>query len=119
MTPHIDKLDLTTEEMTALRRQGFVSREHRRGRVFYKVRFRMPTGRQRVRYLGADPAVAEEVQKELFEMQTGRCMNRELKKLVKEAGQRLQSSKETLAPALAEAGYHFHGLSVRRKRVVK
>jgi hypothetical protein len=119
MTRHIETLDLTTEEMAALRRQGFVSQEHRRGRVFFKLRFRLSPGRQCVRYLGSDPAVAEEVRKELLEMQMARSMNRELSKLAKEAGQKLQSSKETLAPALAEAGYHFHGLSVRRKRIVK
>jgi hypothetical protein len=118
-TPHIDTLDLTAEEMTALRRQGFVSQERRHGRMFFKLRFRMPTGKQCVRYLGTDPAVAEEVQQELFEMQMVRRMNRELAKLVRKAGQKLQSSKETLGPALAKAGYHFHGLSVRRKRVVK
>ena len=74
MTPHINKLDLTAEEMAALRRQGFVCRERRRGRVFFKLRFRMPTGMQCVCYLGADPAVAEEVQTELLEMQKpGTC----------------------------------------------
>ncbi len=119
MTPHINKLDLTAEEMAALRRQGFVSRERRRGRVFFKLRFRMPTGMQCVRYLGADPAVAEEVQTELLEVQRARHLHLQLGKLAKEAGQRLKSGKAAIAPMLAEAGYHFHGLSVRQKRVVE
>ena len=116
MTTYIDKLNLTPEEMAALRRQGCVSRERRRGRALFKLRFRMPPGKQCVRYLGFDPAAAEVVQKEVCALQTARRMNRELSKLVKEAGRKLQSSKATLAPALAEAGYYFHGRSVRRKR---
>ena len=119
MTTHITKLDLTAEEMAALQMQGFVSQELRHGREFFKLRFRMPTGRQCVRYLGSDTVVAEEVKAELFEMQSARRTSRELSKLVKAASQEIQSSKRILAPALAEAGYRFHGLSVRRKRTVK
>ncbi|MCY2994862.1 MAG: hypothetical protein NTY19_44425 [Planctomycetota bacterium] len=119
MTRRIEELDLTTEELGALRRQGFVAREERRGREVFKLRFRMPSGKQCVRYLGTDPALAEELQAELGEMQAARRLDRELGRLMKEIGELLQSSKEQLAPLLAEAGYHFHGLSIRRKQVAK
>jgi hypothetical protein len=116
MASQIYKLDLTAEEFAELRRQGFVCRERRRGRIIFKLRFRTSEGRQCVRYLGTDPAAAAEVQKDLNDMQIARRMNHELTRLVHEAGQKLRSSKETLAPALAEAGYHFHGRSIRRTR---
>jgi hypothetical protein len=119
MTARIDQLGLTADELSALRHQGFVSREPRRGGVIFKLRFRLATGEQRVRYLGADRAAAAEVEKELCEMQRARRTNRALVRLVKEAGQRLRASKAMLAPALAGAGYRLHGLAVRRRRVVK
>lgn len=118
MTPHINKLDLTAEELAALRRQGFVSRERRRGRTLYKLRFRLSTAEQRVRYLGTDPAAAAEIEEELYEIQRGTRLKRELHKCAKETGRRLRSSKAKLAPVLAEAGYHFHGLSVRQTRAI-
>jgi hypothetical protein len=118
MTPHIAKLGLNAEELAALQRQGFVSRECRRGREFFKLRFRLPSGKQCVCYLGSDPLVATELQEEVAQLQAVRHIDRKLSKLIKEAGRRLTDGKGKLTPMLAEAGYHFHGLSVRRKRIV-
>jgi hypothetical protein len=118
MTPQLDKLDLNAEERAALQRQGFVSHERRRGCVFFRLRFRLSKGKQCVRYLGSDPLIAAEVHEEVARLQAARRIGRELGKLIKETGRKLKSGKERMTPILAAAEYHFHGLSIRRKRVV-
>jgi hypothetical protein len=117
MTPAIARLDLTDEELAGLRRQGFVSQECRCGRAYFKLRFRTSSGKQCARYLGLDPALAGRVKQELTEFQAARRMERELRKLSQQAGEKLRVCKEKLAAQLDHAGFHFHGLSIRRTRV--
>jgi hypothetical protein len=111
-------LELSSAEINALRRQGFVSPERRRGRLIYKLRFRAPGGkRQQVRYLTNNPAVAEAVRQELAELQRVRKLDRQLGSLAREIGRKLGQVKEKLQLPLAPAGYHFHGRAIRRRRV--
>ena len=98
--------------------QGFVSCESRRGQVFFKLRFRI-NGTQRVCYLGKDLAVVEQVQEWLAEVQAVRKTEIELGRLVREVGQKLRNCKEEILPLLAEAGYRFHGLSIRQRSPVE
>jgi hypothetical protein len=105
-------------EMAAVRRQGFISRERRRGQIVFKLRFRMPPeGKQCVRYLGNDPFVAEAMRHELVEIQRIRRLDRELAKLNRQIGRKVRSGKEKIVSKLEQAGYHFHGSVIRRKRV--
>ena len=114
----VTRLGLTAEELAALKAQGFVSYESRRGQVFFKLRFRI-NGKQRVCYLGKDLAVVEQVQEWLAELQAIRKTEIEVGRLVREAGQKLRNCKEELSPLLAEAGYRFHGLSIRQRSPVE
>lgn len=116
MTSIWNTLRLTVEELVALRRQGFVSRERRRGQSYFKLRFRLPSGQQCVRYLGSDPIIAAQVEQELARLQSARRVERTLVKLTQHVGEKLRSGKERLAPHLDQAGFHFHGLSIRRKQ---
>jgi hypothetical protein len=119
-TPLLARLGLTAEELTAIRRQGFVARERHRGQLVFKLRFRMPpAGKQQVRYLGSDTAMAEAVRRELVQIQQPRDLDLQLGKLKQQIGQKLRSDKAKLAVRLEQAGYHFHGLAVRRKRIAK
>ena len=58
------KLGLAPGEIKALATQGFVARERRGGRIYWKLRFRVG-GRQRVRYLGSDATKAAAIRAEL------------------------------------------------------
>ena len=118
--PLLARLGLTAEELQAVRRQGFVAREHRRGQLVFKLRFRMPpAGKQHVRCLGSDTAVAEAVRQELAQIQRPRHLDLQLGKLRPQIGQKLRSDKARLAVQLEQAGYYFHGLAVRRRRLAK
>src|SRR5208283_858688 len=86
----VTRLGLTAEELAALKAQGFVSCESRRGQVFFKLRFRI-NGKQRVCYLGKDLAVVEQVQEWLAEVQAVRKTEIEGGRLVREAGQKLRN----------------------------
>ena len=101
------------EEFSAIRRQGFVAREARGNSVIFKLRFRL-CGKQRVKYLGRYEELAVAVQRELNELQKGRVRMRRLGELVRLARRRLKDSKRQLEPMLAEAGWKFHGRSLRR-----
>ena len=110
---------LTAAELAALRRQGFISRERRRGQVVFKLRFRMPPeGKQCVRYLGCDPVVAEAMRQELAEIQRIRRLDRDLGELNRQIGRKLRSGKERIVAQLEQAGYRFHGSTIRRRRVL-
>jgi hypothetical protein len=114
-TPALAALGLGEGELDALRRQGFVSREMRRGRTYFKLRFRMePDGRQSVRYIGTDPAAADEVEQELAQLQRPRLIDRDLSKISQQIGLALKAVKADLMPHLEPAGYRFHGLAVRQ-----
>jgi hypothetical protein len=112
----LPELGLTADEIAALRRQGFVSRERRgHGHVRYKLRFRHG-GKQHVRYLGQDPQVADRVRQELASLQAATRLDRHLGRLLHEVTPLLRSVKTRLEPVLQDAGYRFHGLSIRRKQ---
>ena len=114
----LDRLRLTAADLAAIRRQGSISREQRRGKVVFKLRFRMPPdGKQCVRYLGGDPVVAEAMRQLLDHIQKIRRLDRELGQLNRQIRRKLRSGKEEITPQLEQAGYHFHGSAIRRKRV--
>jgi hypothetical protein len=116
-TPALAALGLTEDDLDALRRQGFVSPESRRGRVYFKLRYRLqPEGPQCVHYIGTDPAVAHEVQRELAQLQRPRRIDRDLSKVTQQIGRALKAIKADLMPHLESAGYRFHGMAVRQKR---
>jgi hypothetical protein len=119
-TPLLSRLGLSVEEIAALRRQGFVSREQRRGRTLFKLRFRMPPdGRQHVRYLGVNPAVAEAVRRELAQMQRVRRLDLELGKLRRKIAEELRDRWKSAAPQFKRMGYQFHGRTIRQVRVAE
>lgn len=108
-------LGLKTEEIAALRQQGFVACEARAGRVIYKLRFRL-RGRQRVRYLGTDPARADGVERLIQAIQSGRRFKKQLRELDHEVTEKLKNLKQRLSPFLDRAGLKFHGLAIRLPR---
>lgn len=119
-TPLLSGLGLSVEEIAALRRQGFVSREQRRGRTLFKLRYRMPPdGKQCVRYLGSDPGVAEAVRLELTQLQRVRKLDLELGKFKKRIAEGLRRKWKSAAPQFEPIGYHFHGLMIRQVRVAE
>ena len=98
----LEDLELEPEERVALQRQGFVSVEKRaNGSSYFKLRFRVG-GDQRVRGLGNNLEVAEQVQRQLDELQAGRRRDKELARLTRAARQLLRSTKSRLAPLLME-----------------
>jgi len=108
-------LKLSPEDCHELRRQGFVAREVRAGRNYYKLRFRRQ-GRQVVIGLGKDPCFAESISRELAELQTNRKLAGEQRRLIVAAHRLLRRSKRELAPVFRDAGYGFHGYEIRRVR---
>jgi hypothetical protein len=106
---------LTSDDLAALRRQGFVTAERRGNRTYFKLRFRR--GRQQmVRYIGSDPDKAEAVQRELDHLQEERKTELELSRLTEKVKKMLRESKQVLAPLLAEEGFGFHGHQIRRRQ---
>lgn len=69
-------------------------------------------------YLGIDPARATAVEEELRELQREEHINRELRRLTKQATLLLQNCKVRLAETVEEAGFRFHGRDVRRPRAL-
>jgi hypothetical protein len=118
--PGLARLRLTAEDMEALSRQGFVSREARRrgrgcGRHRYKLRFRV-AGVQKVRCIGADRDAAAQVRRELAELQKPRRADQMLARQMRAARRALREAKEASAPLLEERGYKYHGHTIRRTR---
>lgn len=110
------RLQLRPEEFAALRRQGFVRRETRGPRfASFKLRFRA-AGRQRVVYLGIDPATAQRVAMELAWLQRPVRRARELRARVKAARQMARALHRQAAPVLEDLGLRFHGLILRKTR---
>ncbi len=113
--PELGRLRLGAEELAALARQGFVCGEGRGpGLARYKLRFRC-AGRQRVKYLGSDPARAGRVRQELGALQALSRLDRRLARGTRAANRALRAVKGRLGPLLLP-GYAFRGLAVRRKR---
>src|SRR6185295_4287514 len=87
----LEELGLTRDEVAALKRQGFVSAEPRRKNIqIFKLRFRM-SGRQQVRYLGCDPAVAAAVERELRGLQRAKHVDKKLRSRNRQASEFLRT----------------------------
>lgn len=112
--PALAALRLDQLDMDALVCQGFVCREKRDERVYFKLRFRR-AGRQIVRYIGDDRRAAA-IQKEMRELQADVRIMRQLKAIATAANQRLRQAKKELEPILNANGFTFHGLAIRRRR---
>lgn len=110
----VNQMGLSADELCALSRQGFVQREVRsNGREYFKLRFRM-CGRQRVYSLGTDGRIAEQAEREVATLQSGRRLELETSELAAQARRMLRTAKQDLSPLLTAAGWHFHGMAVRR-----
>jgi hypothetical protein len=112
----LDQLRLSPADLAALSLRGTVRPEiGYRGFVIYKLRFRVD-GKQRVKYLGKDPDFAAAVEAELRELQFERNRRRYRRANRSAAIQSLRTFKRLVEPLLAEAGYHFHGYAIRRRK---
>lgn len=111
----LDQLIRDDAERLALRSNGFVCSEERSYCQVYKLRFRVQ-GRQRVRYLGTVPAVAEAVRLELMKWQRRRRAAQRLRQAVQYARQVLRESRQRLEPLVLAAGFKLHGREIRRPR---
>jgi hypothetical protein len=109
-------LGLADADLQALARQGFVAAEFRRLRPpYFKLRWRRD-GRQRVRYLGQDPARAEQVRAALERLQRPRRNGRLAARLLAEARKRLLDARRLLEPRADADGLRYHGYALRRPR---
>jgi hypothetical protein len=107
---------LGPEDRDSLARQGWISEQVRSsGARTFKLRWRVE-GRQRVRYLGSDPAFAAHVRAILIDMQCARRTERQFAELLGQARRQLAHVKRQLAPELAARGYAYHGYTARRTR---
>ena len=111
--PALASLRLGDEDLRVLAHQGFLSRETRRGRATFKLRFRRG-GHQHVKYVAAHDATA--VRAELNKVQAGTRLKRELAAVTRDAHQILRQTKRNLQPILESHGFAFHGLAIRRRR---
>lgn len=112
----LDRLSLSGEELQALSQQGFVNRERRGGiKSIYKLRFRF-RGRQIVKYIGPDPALAASIRDAVASLQRPRMLVDELHRVDNEAQALLRRTKRDLQAMLAAAGLRFHGYALRRTR---
>lgn len=110
-------LQLSSEDLAGLAKQGFVCFEQRaNGYGYFKLRFRS-AGRQKVRYLGSDPSLADQIKQELIELQAARHEQLKLAQLTTQARETLRQSKAALFDVVASHGRTFHGFAIRRTRV--
>jgi hypothetical protein len=109
-------LGLSAEELDVLKHQGFVTAEFR-GRFgpYFRLHFRI-AGRQTTRYVGRDPDVAHRIRRELEELQRVERHRRRLDQLAEVARRSLRAAKARLEPLMRAAGWHYHGLAIRRAR---
>lgn len=107
-------LSLTDQDYCALRRRGTVCSEWRRGKVYFRLRFRDEDGRQRSRYLGRDSVVAETIRRELESLQLHRQHQADLRRCDSEARSLLRQIKQDLAEVIEPLGLHWHGFVLRR-----
>jgi hypothetical protein len=107
---------LPAADRAALARNGFVSAERRTtGATTYKLR-RRAGGRQHVRYLGSDGEAAARAAAAVAALQAPRKRARDLARAVAAARAELRRVRAAAGPALAEIGYQYHGLAIRRAR---
>lgn len=110
-------LPIPSAEQDALKQQGFVAAEYRKGRgPYFKLRYRF-RGHQRVMYLGTDEQLANQVSQELGQMQADRRRDRKLARLTTEARVVLRESKRRLQVELDRHGLTFHGHAIRRSKL--
>lgn len=114
--PLLSRLALSDEELDALLRQGFVSREWRGGKTIFRLRYRVG-GRQRVRYVSPRDAAALEI--ELATLQRRVQARRRLAAVAVLARDMLRQRRSMLSPRIELRGYHFHGYQIRRRRNFK
>ena len=77
----LQALGFDAEELAALRQKGTIHQERRgRNTIIFKLRYRM-AGRQRVKYLGTDRRLVEQIQAELTDLQAAHRRNRQLRQL--------------------------------------
>jgi hypothetical protein len=112
--PAITCLRLTEGHLSALQAQGSVSEEQHRGNPRYKLRFRMPGGRQIVRYIPGH--LVECVRVDLDRLQSNRQASSALRESTRRVRQTRRDDKRKLRLVLDELGYHFHGSRIRRRR---
>ena len=112
--PALTALRLNDVDLDELSRQGFIAPEKRRGRMYYKLRFRR-NHKQVVRYIGSAECAAV-VRAELDVLQAETAILRKLNSIVNKAGQMLRDAKIQLGPLFEANGLAFHGLAVRRPR---
>ena len=112
----LQTIGFQAEEIAALKRKGTITQE-RRGRdtIIFKLRYRME-GRQRVKYLGSDRRVVEQIRAELHDLQAAHRRHRRLRRLETQARTLLQDTKLRLEAPLKQAGLKFHGRAIRRPR---
>jgi hypothetical protein len=114
--PILAGLRLSEEHCQSLRRGGFVAEERRGSGVrVFKLRFRCGS-RQYVRYLGTKPETAEEVRRELDQLQEDVRGDRDLRRWARAARHAVRKAKEASEPLLRQLGFAFHGLAIRRLR---
>lgn len=113
--PALAKLNVLETDLAELTRQGFVSGERRRHRMYFKLRFRR-AGQQIVRYVG-DAVQAAVVANELKTLQAARLAHHELSKFDRDARQILRKQVAVLEPLMLGHGFRFHGRAIRKFRL--
>ena len=112
----LEYLGLRCAELAALKENGHVSQELRgRNCLIFKIRFRI-SGRQTVRYLGANPQLAEAVRTELERLRRPIVNRANLRSLTREGKRGLRRSKLTVFPTVEVLEHRFHGFALRRRR---
>lgn len=104
------------DEIEHLRRQGYVTREPRgRSSQVAKLRYRVNSA-QRVKVLGSDERLIEQVVLELEALQVQRRRTLALRRACQEARVLMRSTKAKMAPLVGVVGMHFHGNAIRKSR---
>lgn len=112
----LELLPIGSADRRALEQQGFVAAEYRHGRgPYFKLRYRV-NGQQRVVYIGTDARLADEIRRELAQLQADRRGECKLVRLTAEAHDVLRKSKQRLDGEFRRLGLKFHGYAIRRSR---
>jgi hypothetical protein len=113
--PRLAGLRLTEDDLCALAEQGSVYQEQHRGQMRYKLRFRVAGARQVVRCI---PTTSVElVRVDLTRLQSNRHAVSALREVTRRLREGRRDAKRQLQPVLDELGCHFHGTSIRRRRI--
>jgi hypothetical protein len=110
------QIALTAEELVDLSRQGFIHIERRGSKTIYRLRFRHG-GKQRSYYLSAEKVSAVEAALKIVQQRVGG--RRHLAILTQLASRTLCHRKKLLEPLLEAQGFHYHGQTVRRRRILR